>query len=173
MKKTVVLISLLILVVACQQKQEQSGQGQSPVGLNSSMADVSNLQEVVKKDPKNVGAWIELGNIFMDSQRFSEAVDAYQKALVLDPKNVDVRVDMGTCYRKIGKPDKAVEEYKEALKINPNHLNAHKNLGIVLAFDLKERAEAIKELEKYLELAPNAPDADKAKQLIQQIRSAK
>ncbi|MGD1075144.1 MAG: tetratricopeptide repeat protein [Thermodesulfovibrionales bacterium] len=173
MEKTVALLSLFILVVACQQKQEPSGQYQSTVGSKASLADVSNLQEVLKRDPKNVGAWIELGNIFMDSDRFSEAVDSYQKALDLDPKNVNVRVDMGTCYRNIGKPNKAVEEYKKALQINPDHLNAHKNLGIVLAFDLKERAEAIKELEKYLELAPNAPDAEKAKQIVQQIRSAK
>jgi tetratricopeptide (TPR) repeat protein len=173
MKKTIALLSLLILVAACQQKHEQSGQNLSPAGSTPSIVDVNNLREVVKNYPKNVNAWIELGNILMDSERYSEAADSYQKALDLEPKNVDVRVDMGTCYRNMGNPDRAVEEYKKALQINPNHLNGHKNLGIVLALDLKEGAEAKGELEKYLQLAPNAPDAEKIKQLILQTKIGK
>ena len=32
----------------------------------------------------------------------------------------------------------AVKEYRKALELNPQHLNAHKNLGVVLAYDLKD-----------------------------------
>ena len=71
-------------------------------GPVQSMEQVKLLKEAVAKDPKNVNAWISLGNMMMDTSRFSEAADAYEKALAIDPKNVDVRVDMGTCYRNSG-----------------------------------------------------------------------
>jgi tetratricopeptide (TPR) repeat protein len=109
----------------------------------------------------------------MDTSRFSEAVEAYQKALDIDPKNVDVRVDMGTCYRKLGKPDVAVKEYRKALELDPQHLHALKNLGIVFAYDLHDSKEAVKAFEKALAIAPNDPDAERLKQEIQKLKAAK
>jgi tetratricopeptide (TPR) repeat protein len=108
----------------------------------------------------------------MDTYRFNEAIAAYQNALELDPKNVDVRVDMAICYRNIGNPQKAVEEFRKAITINPNHLNAHRNLGVVLAFDLGDKKQAAKEWEEYLRLAPNAPDANQLRQEIAKLKAS-
>ncbi|MBI5640306.1 MAG: tetratricopeptide repeat protein [Nitrospirae bacterium] len=173
MKKIFYLVFLVLFAVACQQKEEPKPQYQFPTGPIQGHDEVKLLQEATKKDPKNVDAWIKLGNTFMDTSRFNEAIESYQKALELDPKNVDVRVDMGTCYRGLGKPDLAVKEYRRALEINPNHLNAHKNLGVVLMDDFKDRTQAIKAFEKYLQLAPNAPDSAQVKQVIQSMKTAK
>lgn len=173
MKKILILTVITLLFAACQQKEEPKPQYQFPVGPIQAQDDVKMLQEVVKTDPKNVNAWIKLGNIFMDTSRFNEAIEAYQKALELDPKNVDVRVDMGTCYRNSGRSDMAVKEYRKALEIDPRHINGHKNLGVVLAFDLKDNAQAVREFEKALELAPNAPDAERIKQEIQRLKAGK
>lgn len=173
MKKIFIFILLVLILSSCQKKEQPMTQGQPKAGLIQTQGDIARLQEAVKAEPKNVRAWIELGNIMMDTSRFAEAIEAYQKVLDLDPKNVDVRVDMGTCYRNIGKPDIAAKEYRKALEINPNHLNGHKNLAIVLSQDLKDRLQAIKEFEKYLSLVPNAPDAAQIKQEIQRLRGAK
>ncbi|NOX19842.1 MAG: tetratricopeptide repeat protein, partial [Nitrospirae bacterium] len=114
---------------------------------------IKQLKTILKEDPSNLNGWIKLGNTLMDSKRFSEAIQAYSKALELDPSNTDVRVDMGTCYRNIGKPEIAINEYKKALQYDPNHIYAHRNMAVVLAFDLNRPAEAIREFEIYLKLA--------------------
>ena len=44
-------------------------------------------------------------------------------------------------------------------------------MGVVMAFDLKDKKEAIKEFEKYLLLAPNAPDAGEIRQRVQELKS--
>ena len=67
----------------------------------------------------------------------------------------------------------AVKEYKKALEINPKHLNGRKNLAVVLAYDLHDNKQAAKEFEKYLEFAPNAPDAAQIRQEIQRLKSVK
>ncbi|MDA8083848.1 MAG: tetratricopeptide repeat protein [Nitrospiraceae bacterium] len=184
MKKLVVIIIAGLLFVACQNKDESKPQYQFPSGGGPAggvtqpaplqgQEEMKLLKEAVSKDPKNAEAWIRLGNISMDTRQFPDAIEAYTKALKLDPKNVDVRVDLGTCYRNSGKPDVAAREYRKALDLNPNHLNAHKNLGVVLAYDLKDKAQAIREFEKALELAPNAPDAPQLRQEIQNLKASK
>jgi len=132
--------------------------------------EIDMLKELVKKDPGNIEAWIRIGNIAMDSERFQEAVDAYGKALEIEPGNADVRVDMGTCYRRLGDPVRAIEEYKKALTYNPNHLYAHKNMGVVLAFDLHKEEEAINAFQTYLKLSPNAPDALQVSDVINDLK---
>ena len=177
MKKLLIASILLIFAVAgCQKKEEPKQQYDFPSGTGGalqSMEQVKLLKEAVAKDPNNVNAWINLGNMMMDTSRFSEAADAYEKALAIDPKNVDVRVDMGTCYRNIGKPDLAVKEYRKALEVNPQHLHALKNMGIVYAYDLRDSKEAVKAFEKALAVAPNDPDAERLKQEIQKLKAAK
>jgi tetratricopeptide (TPR) repeat protein len=165
-------VACLFLLIGCQQKEEPKTRMPSPAEAEHIQKQILQLQEIVRQNPKNLSAWIEIGNISMDSSRFYEAIDAYQKALSLDEKNVNVRVDLGTCYRSVGKPDKAAEEYRKAIAINPNHINAHRNLGIVLAFDLNDRKGAIKQLEEYLRLSPQAPDAAQVGQLIGKLKAS-
>ena len=176
-KSIVIAFAIMIGLAGCkqqQQKQTMDGPVAYPGGAPMISPDqVRTLEGLAKANPKNVDGWIALGNALMDTQRFGEAVDAYQKALAIDPKNVDVRVDMGTCYRGIRQFDKALAEFRKAMKINPNHLNAHRNSGVVLAVDLNRKAEAIKEFEKYLELAPDAPDAMQLRQSVKELKAAK
>ena len=173
-KKIVMMALLLVAAAGCnQQGQAPQGQAGYPGGAPAfiSPEQMRMLEQTAMQSPKNAAAWVAYGNALMDSNRFGEAADAYQKALVLDPKNVDVRVDRGTCLKNSGRPQQAVEEYRKAIKINPNHLLAHRNLGVTLGYDLKEKKKAIREFEKYLSLSPNAPDAAELHQMIQDMKS--
>ena len=167
----IIVLAVALGMAACKQQEQKNPVTYAPAA--PSPLAIEQLQKAARTSPKNPQAWTELGNVLMDSQRFSEAIEAYQKALALDPKNVDVRVDLGTCYRGIGRSDKAVEEYRKALTINPNHLNGHRNLGVVLVNDLHKTEEGVKEFKKYLELAPNAPDAGQLRQTIQELSARK
>lgn len=171
MKRIIVLLVMLIAIAGCNQSKEKR-----PVPQQSapqiSAEEIRRLQATANMSPKDPTGWIELGNALMDSNQFKEAGDAYQKALALSPNNVDVRVDLGTCYRNLGQPQKALQEYRKAIAMNPDHPNARRNSGVVLAFDLKDGKQAIPEFEKYLALAPNAPDAVQVKQLVQKLKEA-
>lgn len=167
----IVCLAFFLLLANCQKKEEPKLRTPIPAGPVHGQNEIMLLQEMVRQNPKNVSAWIKLGNIMMDTSRFHAAIDAYQKALELDQKNVDVRVDMGTCYRNIGRSDRAAEEYRKAIAINPRHLNAHRNLGVVFAFDLGDKKQAVKEFEEYLMLSPNAPDAYRIRQEIAKLKA--
>ena len=171
-KQIVVLMLVLIAAAGCQQRQEPKNQVVYPGGvMMKSPEEIKALEQLAQQAPKNATGWIGLGNALMDSNRYSEAVDAYQKALALDPKNVDVRVDMGTCLKNSGRPQEALAEYRKAIKINPAHLNAHLNSGVVLTYDLYNKQEGIKEFEKYLALAPNAPNAEEIRKIVNDLKA--
>ncbi len=173
MRKALIIFIVLLaaFIAACEQKADTPiPQGAAPA-LNIDN-EVRFLKDVLRDDPKNLGAWIKLGNTFMDAEHYAEAVDAYGKALELDPTNVNVTVDTGTCYRRIGRPDKAAEHFRKGIELDPKHLYAHKNLGVVLAFDFGDRKGGAAEFEKYLELSPGAPDAAQIKGVIRDLRAA-
>ncbi len=172
MKKIhIVLILCFTLFANCEKKEERPVQTPMQPGIIQMGQELQLLQDAVKQDPKNVVAWIKLGNNLMDSARYPEAIDAYEKALALDPKNVDVRVDMGTCYRRVRRADRAAEEFRKAISINPLHPYAHRNLGVVLAFDLHDKEQAIREFEEYIKLSPDTPDSQQIRNLINELKS--
>ncbi len=176
MKNIASIMSALVLlfgILGCQQQKEEKSQTSYIPQTGPSPLELNQLEQAAKMSPKSKDVWINFGNALMDTQHYSEAIEAYQKALALDPKNVSVRVDLGTCYRGVRKFDNAIVEYRKALKIDPNFPNGHRNLAVVLANDLHQSKEAIKEFQRYLEIMPNAPDAIDIKQTIQQLSKQK
>ncbi len=168
-------VALVVVLGAfgCQQKKEGKSQVVFTPPSAPSALQIEQMQQAAKAAPKSAEAWTNLGDSLMDAQRFSEAIGAYEKALALNPKNLNVIVDMGTCYRGIRQFDKAVELYRKAIKMDPSFPNAHRNLGVVFAYDLHDSKQALPEFQKYLELVPNAQDADTIKQTMKQLSGGK
>lgn len=55
----------------------------------------------------------------------------------------------------------SIREFKAALEVNPDDAESHFNLGVIYDTVRNDRARAIKHYLRYLELVPDAPDADK------------
>jgi cytochrome c-type biogenesis protein CcmH/NrfG len=133
-------------------------------------SQIQTLKEIVKKDPKNLPAWVELGNLYFDSHRPEEAIEAYRQYLAIKPDNPDVRTDMGIMYRKLGQFDKALEEFRKAAQSDPKHVNSLYNIGIVLLHDKQDIKGAIQTWEEYLKVDPNSERARRIRNQIDRIK---
>ncbi len=133
---------------------------------------VEEYRRVLEEDPNNLAAIIGLGNAYLESGAWREAIEQYQQALRIDPQNADVHTDMGTAFRNIGMIDRALAEYRQALAHEPGHLNARYNMGIVYAYDLHNYSVAIHVWEELLRISPNHPQADYMKNCIVTFRKA-
>lgn len=131
---------------------------------------IDSLRSVLKDDPKNVNALIQLGNLYFDIDQFNQAIETYSKALEVDPKNVDVRTDMGIMYRKKGDYDRAIAEFKRAAELDPKHVNSRYNLGVVLLHDKGDIKGAIKAWEDYLKVDPASPRAENIRNQIGKMK---
>ena len=67
--------------------------------------------------------------------------------------------------------DGAMHEYEEAIRLQPDYPNAHYNLALTLEA-LGQFARARQEFEAYLQLAPNAPDAEQVRKHLKQVGAA-
>ncbi len=131
---------------------------------------IAALQEIVKQDPKDVKALVELGNIYFDTNQADNAIEAYSRALALDPGNADVRTDMGIMYRKKGQFDRSVAEFQKAAESDPKHINSRYNLGVVLLHDKGDLKGAIKAWEDYLRVDAGSPRAENIRVQLEKMR---
>ncbi|MDI6764148.1 MAG: tetratricopeptide repeat protein [Thermodesulfobacteriota bacterium] len=128
------------------------------------------LKDIVKKDPKNLPALVELGNLYFDSGQPKEAMQAYSQYLAIKPDNADVRTDMGIMHRALGDFDRAIEEFKKAAQSDPKHINSRYNIGIVLLHDKNDIQGAIKAWEEYLKVDTNSERANRIKAQIEKMK---
>jgi len=142
--------------------------GPDPVEVASK---IQTLKEIVKKDPKNLPAWAELGNLYFDTDQPNEAIEAYSQYLAVKPDNPDVRTDMGIMYRKLGQFDKAIEEFRKAAQNDPKHVNSRYNIGLVLLHDKQDIKGAIKAWEEYLKVDPNSERAKRIRAQIEKMKA--
>jgi cytochrome c-type biogenesis protein CcmH/NrfG len=131
---------------------------------------IATAEQVVARDPKNLQAWIELGNDYFDTQQRQKAIEAYARALELDPKNPNVLTDQGVMYRETGAFDKAVANFEKANSIDPNHMQSLFNLGVVYAYDLKKPDKAVAAWNRIIERNPMSPNAAQARQAIEDVK---
>ena len=134
-------------------------------------SQIQTLKEIVKKDPKNLPAWVELGNLYFDTDQPKEAIEAYGQYLAIKPNNADVRTDMGIMYRKLGQFDKAIQEFKKAAQSDPKHVNSRYNIGLVLLHDKQDIQGAVKAWEEYLKVDPNSEKAQRIRAQIEKMKS--
>ena len=130
---------------------------------------VQSLQTIIKSDPKNAGAYVQLGNTYFDAERYPDAVKWYEQGVQLDPKNPDASTDLGVSYYYSGRTDDALKQFENSLKLNPKHAKTLFNKGIVLAFGKRDFAGAREAWQQVVQLAPGTPEAQAAQQGLQGI----
>ena len=131
---------------------------------------IAAAQQLVARDPKNVQAWIQLGNDYFDTRQAQKSVDAYARALELQPNNPDVLTDQGVMYRDLGQPDKALANFLKANQIAPTHMQSLMNAGVVYAYDLKDAKRAEETWLKVIANDKSGRFAAQAGQAIAELR---
>jgi len=145
------------------------GQEQGPDRVKLAR-DIAQLEEIVKKDPKNYQALVQIGNDYFDIGEAQKSVDAYGKALAIKGDDPNVLTDQGIMYRQLKEFPKALAVFRKAASLSPTHPQSRKNIGVVLMHDLNDPKGAIAAWEDYLRVAPNDPDAESIRRSIEELR---
>jgi Flp pilus assembly protein TadD len=98
------------------------------------------LKQAVRLRMETAPAWLTLGMIYMDQNRFREALAALSQATLLDPQNPRARNFLGVVIGREGWIDGAQQELRRAVELNPDYADAHYNLAV---FYLQEKPAAI------------------------------
>ena len=146
------------------------GQEQGPDRIKLSR-DIAQLEDIVKKDPGNYGAWVQIGNDYFDLGEAQKSVDAYGKALAIKDGDPNVLTDQGIMYRQLKEFPKALAAFRKAAAARPTHPQSRMNIGVVLMHDLNDPKGAIAAWEDYLRVAPNDPNAENIRRSVEELKS--
>jgi len=135
-------------------------------------ARVQSLMTVIKNDPQNAGAAVELGNTYFDAEQYPEAITWYEEGIRLDPTNPNASTDLGVSYYYSGQTDRALEQFEVSLKLDPQHTKTMLNQGIVLAFGRQDLAGAQAAWQRVVDLAPDSPEGQAASRALEGITAA-
>lgn len=136
------------------------------------MAKVQALESMAQKEPSNAGPRTELGNMYFDAERYSDAIRWYSEAVKLNPKDANLSTDLGVSYYYTNQPDKALEQFGKSLEADPKHLKTLLNMGIVKAFGKQDLAGAEAAWQQVIQMAPDSPEGQSAKRALDSLKSA-
>ena len=129
------------------------------------------LKEAVKLNAEAFPARLNLGIALLEAKQFSEAEEQLREALKRNPNSATAHMYLGLTVLRLSKFEEAEKELLVATGANANQLGmANYYLG-GLYWRKHDYPRAIEQLEKYLQLTPNAPDAERVRGTIRDLRA--
>jgi Flp pilus assembly protein TadD len=122
-------------------------------------AAIRHLSEVVKLDPKQAIAHVELAMMYSHNYQKAEAVAAYREAVRLEPDRAANRAGLAVALANALMGEEAIEEFNAALRLNPKFAVAQAGLAYLLSQQLGRIDEAIAAYRVAVEMNPGLPAA--------------
>jgi tetratricopeptide (TPR) repeat protein len=130
------------------------------------------FQRALKIDPDSLAALINRGIANVMLKRYGEAVPILRKALKKNDQSAVGHYFLGQALANLGLFDDAEKELLTSLELGKEKMKeAHRILAIIYT-SRGAKKQAADELEAYLKLAPDAPDAEKLKDMIRKLKES-
>ncbi len=89
-------------------------------GTKNTMAGVTILLDVIKKDPDNVRAGLTLGRLSLVSGQFEKAILRLDHILKLEPDNTEALLYLAGVYEQTNQKQKAIQYYERCRDLSKN-----------------------------------------------------
>lgn len=125
---------------------------------------VRNLDEVLKYNKNSDLAYFYKGIAYHSLGNTDKAYENYSKAIEINKKMVDAYFNRGQLLFKTN-PKQALDDFVCAVALDNKFIDAYYSIAVIQK-DLGQYSEAIKNLDKIIELEPQAVNAKALKKLI-------
>jgi len=116
-------------------------------------AAIVKLKQAVKHDPRNDGAYVDLGFSYALLKDAPTAVDMYREATRINPSAANFK-ELADIYMRVGSPEEALMAANAGLSKDSRNAGLYNARGMSL-MDLKRFDEAARDFRKALELDPS------------------
>jgi tetratricopeptide (TPR) repeat protein len=128
-------------------------------------------QKAVELDPHSAGAYVNLGTIYFNAHKWTEAERYYTGAIGVDPDYALAHFDLANLCDERGDHVRAQEHYLIALRLAPNYADAHYNLALLYQ-STNQPMKAVRHWTAYLKLDPSSSWATIARRELAKLRAA-
>ncbi len=102
-------------------------QGEAETALNSYRQAIRRH----RSDRDRVVSWHKLGGICLGLNRYTEAIDAYQRVIELDPQDSRSWNSLGMAHSALEHYEAAIKAFEQAIGVDPDDAWPYHNLGFV------------------------------------------
>lgn len=125
------------------------------IPINLYLANIPEKETVTTLSAQD---YYDQGRDFNASEKYNEAIAAYDKAIELDPDYAHAWNSRGISLRKLERYEEAIASYDKTIKLDPDDAHVWYNRGISLD-ELKRYEEAISSYDEAIELDSDYVDA--------------
>jgi Flp pilus assembly protein TadD len=122
-------------------------------------AAIAQLRAIASRDPQNLRALVSLGDVLRNHDRFTEAVDAYSRAIAtVDPSDKrywSLFYARGVAYDRAGSWPEAERDFQYALSLDENQPLVLNYLGYSWVDRGEKLNDALSMIERAVELMPD------------------
>jgi tetratricopeptide (TPR) repeat protein len=108
---------------------------------------------------KLANMYADIGEVYLSSGLYPEAISELRRALALCPTFVDIRARLAGALRDSGRRDEAIVEYEEVVRQNPSFVPGRLNLGLCL-YAAGRVPEAADQWSEVLRISPGNHSAE-------------
>jgi tetratricopeptide (TPR) repeat protein len=132
-------------------------------------------REALQISPAYIEVWEEVGKLYFGAKKFSEAAEAFQRAVDIDASFANNWFNLALASRRAGDPSRSRDAFRRYLSLKPEDFEARLRLADVLK-QLGERDAALKEYQAVLEASEartvTPAIGEKAREAIALLRAA-
>ena len=141
------------------------GEALSGAGRHLDAAEV--YGKAIALAPGEAAYYNNLGVAYGNAGQIDQAIEALDQAAQLMPQiGGDAYYNLGVLMTNGGRPADAASAFSRAVELDPTNAEAYYQLGLSYFGSADTIPQAISPLEKFLELAPDSPNAEPARQLL-------
>jgi tetratricopeptide (TPR) repeat protein len=142
--------------------QMKAGQG------NDAM---ESYQKALALRPDDSSLWINYGTVLNNLGKTTESKDAFKKAAELNPgAKAQSYYNLGVTQMNAMQTQDAVASFRQAIEADANYAEAYFRLGQCLLSDQATIPEAIKDLEKYIQIGKDSTNIQTAKDIVAALK---
>ena len=75
----------------------------------------------IASEAQSTNVWFHKGSELMSSEKYNEAIKAYEKAIEINPQDSEAWYNKGIALNHLNKSDEAIKAYEKAIEINPHN----------------------------------------------------
>ncbi|HYK89075.1 MAG TPA: tetratricopeptide repeat protein [Acidobacteriota bacterium] len=131
-------------------------------------------QKAIGLKPDDAAMYTNMGVLLGKMGKVTESQEAFKKAASVNPGAAGQNFyNLGATLVNSGKTAEAAEAFKQAIAADPNFAEAYYQLGLCLSGTPNTIPDAIKSLQKYVQIGQKADQVEVAKQLIAVLQQKK
>ena len=133
---------------------------------------IAKMERAIELKPGFIEAYFGLGQAYINKGDEEQATKIYKKAVDINPNDAKIYVNLGSLYFSNKKDDLAMEALLKAKEFDSSLPHTYYQFGL-LYLRKGEIEKSIENFEKFLELAPQAPEAERVEGLVEDLKKKK